>query len=120
MSRILIDDIQEESGTFDKDKEIYAIEQLKIKQKELDNLLLAEQLENLIQDREGRKKFADRLFKFLIGFLTCVLLIVLFDGFSFVCFDITDAALVAILTTTTANIIGVFTFVVRYLFPTKK
>ena len=85
----------------------------------LENQLKDEKLKGVVQDREARKEFADRLFNFLKWFLLIVLLIVLLNGFCFTFFEISDAALVALLTTTTANIIGIFAFVVRYLFHAK-
>ena len=94
----------------------YQLEELKIKK--LETELRKEHLENKKQDRIERKEFADKLFTFLIGFLICVLLVVLLDGFKFICFELTDTVLLAILTTTAANIIGIFVFVVKYLFNT--
>jgi hypothetical protein len=93
-------------------------EEEKLKAIRLDNLLKDETIKGIIQDRTERKNFADKLFKFLKWFLIFVLFIILFNGFSFTGFIISDAVLIAILTTTTANIIGIFVFVVRYLFNT--
>ena len=84
--------------------------------------LKQEFLEGNIQDRRERKKFADKIFILLICYLFITLTIVIFSGFgnmdnkySFK-FNISDTVLVTLLATTCADVIGIFLFVVRYLF----
>lgn len=91
-----------------------------IKRKQLENLVHAEHLESLTQDRKERKKFANKLYWFLLGFILCVVILVFLSGNKCLNFNLSDAVLVTLLTTTSANIIGVFVFVVRYLFNTNK
>ena len=78
-----------------------------------------EDLENKKQNRNQRKSYGNRLFWFLCGYMILVFLILFFCGFSLSGFTLSDTVLVALITTTTANVIGIFAFVVHYLFPTK-
>jgi uncharacterized membrane protein len=69
------------------------------------------------QDREERKKFANKIFILLNCFLAVTVFIVIAAGFSkCIGFELSDTALITLLTTTTANIIGIFLFVVKYIF----
>ena len=114
---IIVDELSEESGVFSNVEEI-TIRQLQheLKRKELDNLVYAEHLENLVQDRIERKEFAYKLYWFLLGFIACVLILLFASGNQCLKFELSDTVLITLLTTTSANIIGIFVFVVRYLF----
>lgn len=78
-----------------------------------------EDLENKKQNRNQRKSYANRLFWFLYAYMGLVFLVLLLCGFSLFGFNLSDTVLVALITTTTANVIGIFAFVVHYLFPSK-
>ena len=78
-----------------------------------------EELENKKQNRNQRKSYANRLFWFLCGYMILVFLILFFCGFSLSGLTLSDTVLVALITTTTANVIGIFAFVIHYLFLTK-
>jgi uncharacterized membrane protein len=79
--------------------------------------LRKEFLKGNIQDREERKNFANKIFKLLTVFLATIVLVVICAGFSKrIGFELSDTILIALLTTTTANIIGIFLFVVKYIF----
>lgn len=69
------------------------------------------------QDREQRKKFAAWIFGVVCVYILSVLTLLYIIGFSFA--YLTDTVLVALLTTTTANVIGLLVIVARYLFPRK-
>ena len=84
--------------------------------KRLENLLKDEKLQGIIQDRKARKEFANKLFWFLVGFIACVFILLFTSGIECLKFELSDAVLITLLTTTSANIIGIFAFVVRYLF----
>jgi hypothetical protein len=73
-----------------------------------------ETLEGSRQDRLARKKFTPNLFWLLVVFLSCTLSIVVLSGLRILC--LSDTVLVTLLTTTTADVIGIFIFVVKYLF----
>lgn len=79
-----------------------------------------EELENKKQNRSQRKTYANKLFMFLCVYMALVFLVLFFCGFSLLGFTLSDTVLVALITTTTANVIGIFAFVVRYLFYSKQ
>ncbi|OAV76134.1 hypothetical protein Barb7_00214 [Bacteroidales bacterium Barb7] len=84
-----------------------------------DKIMLSLQKEELYskrQDREERKRFANKIFALLVGFLVIVFAVLFFCGFQSVPFALFDIAIVTLLGTSSANVIGIFVFVVRYLF----
>ena len=97
--------------TFEK---LSRIEDLKAKQ--LDYSIRREELFGNRQDREERKRFADKLFCMLVVFLFSVISIVIFCAIDRILFNLSDTVIVALLTTCSANVVGVFLVVVRYLF----
>ena len=78
-------------------------------------------IRQLEQNIAERKKYANRIFYLVCSWLCFVAALVLLNGiqdwFTFIPFHLSDAVLIALITTTTINVIGVFLFVVRYLFP---
>lgn len=82
----------------------------------LDNDIKKEALEGQKQDRAQRKEFADMIFRFVVVYMLCVLGLLIMAGVGDINFDLSDGVLIAILGTTTANVIGVFNFVAKYLF----
>jgi uncharacterized membrane-anchored protein len=78
-------------------------------------------IKQLEQNIEERKKYANRIFCLVCYWLVFVGVLVLLNGvqgcFTWIPFRLSDAVLIALITTTTINVIGVFLFVVRYLFP---
>ena len=86
----------------------------------LDNALKQEQLDSNKQDRIERKKFSDKIFWMVVSFLSTVLLIVIVCAIKCIPFTLSDSVLIALLTTTTANVIGVYMIVAKYLFHTFK
>ena len=87
-----------------------------LEQKRVELKKQKEVLEGSKQDREERKKFANKLFWFLVSFIACVFILLFLCSNKYWKFVLSDTVLVALLTTTTANIIGIFIFVVKYLF----
>ena len=96
---------------------------------ELEKLRLENQ--GLRDDNAARKKYADRIFVFIAIWLFLVLLIVIVQGFSGQegsassfedrsLFDLDSKVILMLLGTTTANVVGLFIVVARYLFPEKK
>lgn len=95
------------------------------KKEEIDALTVAnnlrrEELEGRKQDREQRKEFAVKIYHFLCFYLSSVLLLILLSGTSIIRFELTEGIIITLLSTTTANIIGIFILVVKYLFATRK
>ena len=73
-----------------------------------------EKLDSDRQDREERKVFARRIFWLLAFFIFATLLIIFLVGFDVL--DLSDAVLITMLSTMSANVIGIFIYVVKYLF----
>lgn len=85
---------------------------------ELERESKREDLESKKQDRHQRKSFASAIFVFMCSYMAVALIIVSLCGFSIM--DLSNSVLVTLLTTTLADVIGVFSFVAKYLFPEKK
>lgn len=104
-------------------KESAQLEQKEKFSQRLEDLELARQRDEITharQDQEDRRKFSRRVFGLALGWLLLVLAIVVFNGFSLWSFSLSDQVLIALLTTTTANIIGTLVIVLNYLFPRPK
>ncbi|MDR1022592.1 MAG: hypothetical protein LBL94_04900 [Prevotellaceae bacterium] len=71
-------------------------------------------LEGSRQDRLERKRFAQNIFWLLVAFLSVTMAIVALSGFCVL--RLSDTVMVTLLATTTADVIGIFIFVVKYLF----
>jgi lipopolysaccharide export LptBFGC system permease protein LptF len=87
---------------------------------ELDQL--REVVDELKQNTEERRRYANRLFYVMVGWLTVVAYVVLAQGFGvgidrYGRFQLADSVVIALLTTTTATVIGVFLTVANYLLP---
>lgn len=79
-----------------------------------------EDLNDKRQDRELRKSYAQKIFISVCVFVSIVLLIVVLNYFVFHRYTpISDGVLITLLTTTTADVLGLFVIVTRYLFPNK-
>lgn len=78
--------------------------------------LQQEELDGKKQDREDRKTFAKYLFWLLVGYLIIVFTILILASSDCVGMTVSDSVLITMLATTTANIIGLFAIVARYLF----
>lgn len=76
-----------------------------------------EDLEGRKQDRKQRGEYANKIFVLLCVYLALVLLALFFSGFGLT--NTTDKVLMVLVTTATANVIGIFVFVAKYLFHTK-
>jgi hypothetical protein len=78
--------------------------------------LKQEELTGNSQDRTARKEFANKIFYLLLVFLGITLLIVIAAGIIPIAFSLSDTILITLLATTSANVIGIFIFVVKYIF----
>ena len=110
---------KQEERTEIKDDEIGLIRKREeVKTMTVANKIRNEELENRRQDRAQRKVYADNLFTFLCFYMILVFFILYKSGSLYNSFELSDSVIIALITTTTANIIGIFAFVVRYLFKT--
>jgi len=73
-------------------------------------------LKSYIQDVGERKNYANKLYKLLVCFLISVFLILISCGIKPLCFCLSEKIIITLLATTSANVIGIFLFVVKYLF----
>ncbi len=79
--------------------------------------LSMQEVNDRIQDRVERKKYAYRTFIFLSVFTSFVLLIIIGAGFTDVInFKLSEGVLIALITSSLASIVGIFILVMRYLF----
>lgn len=78
---------------------------------------LNEEIEDLKQDRSQRKIFSYCIFGFMCLYMAASIVVVFLCGFG--CMQLDNSILVTLLTTTLANVIGVFNFVAKYLFHNK-
>lgn len=79
-----------------------------------------ERIRGLRQNIDERKHYANHLFWFLVGHMILVFLILFFTGFVSFGFLLSDSVIIALITTTTANVLTMFYFVVKYLFNADK
>lgn len=79
-----------------------------------------EQLATLKQNNTERKRYARNIFFFTVGWAIAIIAIVLFCGWEFHSFKLSDTVLVTLITTTTVNFFGFFLLVVKYLFNPNK
>lgn len=107
------EDMSDESGATFKDK----AEEIALTQQRVDIEKLKEELESLKQDRRQRKVLSIALFIFMCVYMAVALLIVFLCGL-FVMY-LSDTVLVTLLTTTLADVIGIFSFVTKYLYHNK-
>lgn len=80
-------------------------------------------LESLAQDTKARKEYAEKLFNLIQKWLYAIFFLMLAAGFlhegsplSSLYFKLSDTVLVALITSTTATVIGLFIVVVNYIF----
>lgn len=111
------EEIDQERHTQIKDIDIEILR----KKEEVDALTVAnnlrrEELENRKQDRAQRKVYADNIFAFLSVYMAVVMILLWKCASQYNSFYLSDSVIIALITTTTANVIGIFVFVVKYLF----
>lgn len=85
-----------------------------------------ERLKQLQQDRQERKKYAENVFLLIVIWLGVIISLLFLQGFcnllrtspdSQPCFFLSDAVLIAVITTTTASVVALFVVVAKYLYP---
>lgn len=83
----------------------------------LENERLRAEVDDLIQDREQRKTYGNRLFGLVVVWLIVIGLVILLHGFTCVPFKLSVAVLTTLIGSTTASVLGLFAIVANYLFP---
>jgi hypothetical protein len=78
------------------------------------------QLEGLMNDVAARKTWGERVFWLLVAWLAADFICVCADGFVWNGFHVSDTIVITLITTTTANVLGLGYVVAKYLFPTTK
>jgi hypothetical protein len=99
--------IQDEKSSFEADRQ----------QAELDKLTA--EIESLKQDTKQRKGYAGRIFWLNVAWIAILTLVVLLSGFQGTRFVLPTSVLLALVGTTTLNILGTLYIVAQYLFPKK-
>ena len=77
------------------------------------------ELDSFKSDTTARKDYAKKIFGLTCLWILGVYCLLLFQGFGYKSFRLSDSVILAAIGTTTANIIGVFLIVTRYFFPKK-
>ena len=81
------------------------------------NIKLEIENQGLTQNIEERKKYAHRIYCMISVWLGGVFVILLLAGFNFLSFRVSDSVLLAVIGSTTVNVLGLFYIVTNYLFP---
>jgi hypothetical protein len=101
----------------DLQKERTSIDPEDASMQEMNYLLKEAELKAALQNNIERKKYAKYIFIMTCIWLFVCLSIVTLEACKI--FEISDAVLITLITTTTANVLGFFILVLKYLFNTK-
>jgi hypothetical protein len=82
---------------------------------QLDNEHKKAIIDGLLQDTEQRKEFANTIFRFVNNWSKIALIILIASGLKVL--DFSDAIILAIISGTTVNALGLLAIVTNYLFP---
>lgn len=105
-----------------KDNKVYQLEEgTKLHEEQIS--ILKEELRSKKQDTDERKKYADLTFQFLCWFAIGLFILIFLTGVnansSAKGFYLSDSVLITLITTSLSTIVGIFIFVMRYLFNNK-
>lgn len=90
-------------------------EQLLLEQKQQQELRkITAEADKMVQDNQGRRAFSRNIFTVTIVWLAFVMVVVVQCARKL--WELSDAVLIALITTTTATVIGIFLIVANYLF----
>ena len=78
---------------------------------------LQQEFSELAANHELRLSYTGRIYWMVVAWLVCVVICLAFAGFSAYGFKLSDTVLVAILSTTTVNAIGLFVLVAKWMYP---
>ena len=112
-SKVDTDEVAREEETKLKEGRIHELEKAA-----LELQLLKAQIKKFEDDNEGRREFSRSIFAVTVVWMLLVMMVV------FQCaggrWHLSDSVLIALITTTTATVIGVFVIVANYLFNKEK
>ena len=82
---------------------------------------ILQEIKDFIQDRDERKKYALRIFVLICAWIGLLFAVLALEavGSPMGWFHLNDPILLALIGGTTANVLGIFYIVTRYLFPRK-
>ncbi len=103
---------QQDVSLFDDEKKELDNQRLR-----LYNQRLEAEINDLTQDRDQRKTYANRLYWLIVGWLIVVGLIMLLHGLSPISFKLSVTVLTTLIGSTTISVLGLFVIVANYLFP---
>lgn len=104
-----VDKVEERQAAFKEEATKIMLEQQRV-----DIEKLKEEVESLKQDRKQRKYLSYALFGFMCLYMVSAIVATYFCGFGVM--YLSDPILGFLLTTTLADVIGIFSFVVKYLY----
>lgn len=107
---------EEEAGISAKEVELLQARE-ELRKARIQNDILEEGLNKLKQDRGQRKGLSYALFGFMCVYMFAVLIIVSCCGLAWM--QLSDNVIITLLTTTLADVIGIFGFVAKYLYQNK-
>lgn len=79
--------------------------------------VLQDQFVQIQQNHNLRVSYTGRIYRLVVTWLGCVVACVLLAGFGCWGFRLSDAVLVAFITSTTVNVVGLFVLVAKWMFP---
>lgn len=85
-----------------------------VDQEEKRKILLNAQLE---QDLKERKRYAHRIYALIVGWLSILGILLVLQGIIKNGFELSEGVVLALIGGTTANVLGMFYIVLKYLFP---
>ena len=109
-----ISELNETDETVIASSETLSSDMLAAREKMADIELKKEELEQRKEDREQRKRYSKRLVIFVCAYLLIAIAVVCLCGRNKMTID--SKVLITLLSTTTANVIGLFAVVAKYLF----
>ena len=87
--------------------------------KSLEDDRLKAEITNLVQDREQRKVYGNRLFWLVVIWLSVVGIILIAQGVCIIPFKLSVTVATTMIGSTTVSVLGLFAIVANYLFPKK-
>lgn len=78
---------------------------------------IQDEMEHLRDNHDLRLEYVGRIFWLVAVWLVCVVLCVTISGFGLCGFRLSDTVLVAFISSTTVNVVGLFVLVAKWMFP---
>ena len=78
---------------------------------------LEHELKELRDNHSLRLSYTGHIFKLVVAWLTCVVMCVVLAGFRLWGFQLSEKILIAFITSTTINVVGLFVLVAKWMYP---